>query len=265
MQFIEQNMDLFIKILKAFLVFAGGYIFIVILNNFVLEKVRDWRKFDTGTANFVFRILKIVEWFVVAVVILSVFEINLAPFLASLGIAGAIIGLALKDVFSNFASGIMIMVYKPFHVGDYIQVGKEIKGTVRDIGISALEIKTFTNEKIVVPNSSVWGNAIVNFTAYSTRMIKFEVNIPYKASLDKAIKIILEILKKDKRVLDEPEYKAIVYKMSDSAMVISVRGWTKKSDYWHTRFDLIKIIKEKLAKSSINIPFNQMDVHVKKN
>jgi small conductance mechanosensitive channel len=252
------------KVLMSLLTFAGGYIVIVLFNSAVFKNLKHFKKFDEGTANFLFRLIKVIEWIIVFLIILAIFKVPLTGLLTSLGIAGFIVGFALKDVLGNLAAGVMIMVHRPFLVGDWIQVGKDISGTVKDIGISAIEIKTFRNEKIVVPNGSVWGNPITNFSAYATRKIVEDVCIPYEASIDKAVKLILKLLDKEPRVLDEPEFQVVVKEMANSAVVLSVRAWVKNSDYWPTVFDLRKQLKESLSKAGIEIPFPQMDVHVKK-
>jgi small conductance mechanosensitive channel len=264
MDFIEEHIWIISRILYSIIAIGLCFIAIRLINFLALKVLMKARRMDEGTAHFILRIAKVVEWLIMCVIILVIFDVSLGPLLASLGIAGLIIGFALKDVLGNLSAGLMILVYKPFIVGDFIEIGNDIKGTVRDIGLSALEIKTFGNEKMVIPNSAVWGNPITNFTAYPTRKIIIELGIPYKAKIDTVVGVISRLLKADARVLDEPEFNIVVSELGNSGVTLSIRAWVKNSDYWDAVFDLKKGIKENLEKSGISIPFQQMDVHLKK-
>ena len=256
------NEEFLFQIFKALIVFTLGWIFIRLINHHsILKKLKEFRKFDTGTANFVLRIAKVIEWSVVFLIILGVFNVNLGYLMASVGVVGVVLGFALKDTISNFASGIMIMVYKPFHVGDWIEIPPGISGSVKDIALSAIEIKTLGNQKIVVPNSQVWGVAIKNYSAYPTRRALEDFVIERESDMDKAIEIMKALFKNEHRILDDPEPTIVVKEFTPNGVTLSVRPWMKTSDYWTTLYKLRKDIKEQLAKAKIKFPRQQVDVH----
>ncbi len=192
---------------------------------------------------------------------ISQLGISLGPLLAGLGIAGFIIGFALQDTLSNFASGIMILLYRPFDVGDVVDAGG-VSGKVSHMSLVNTTFMTFDNQKLVVPNNIIWGAVITNVTAQRTRRVDLEFGISYGDDIDKAEKVLHEIVDAHDAVLEDPEPMIKLHELGDSSVNFIVRPWVKTEDYWDTYWDLIKAVKQRFDKEGISIPFPQRDVHI---
>jgi len=190
-------------------------------------------------------------------------DINVGALVAGVGVAGFVIGFALKDVLANFASGVLLIVRQPFKVGNFVQAGGE-KGFIEELNVFSTILRTPDNKVIVLPNSKVWGDTIVNYAGYETRRMELKVGISYSSDMDKAIDAVKKVIKKDKRILKEPEPFVGVTELGDSSVNLIVRPWVKLADYWNVYFDLTKKVKEEFDKSGIEIPFPQTVVHLKK-
>ncbi|HIF91897.1 MAG: mechanosensitive ion channel family protein [Myxococcales bacterium] len=186
--------------------------------------------------------------------------VELGPLLAGLGIAGFIVGFALQDVLSNFASGLMILFYRPFDVGDTIETA-DIRGVVEDMTLVSTMILTFDNQMLVIPNSKVWGDVIRNVTHQRLRRIDMEFGISYSDDINHAEKIFFDIVNSDERVLHDPEPNIRLNELGDSAVVFIVRPWVKTEDYWPVYWDTQREVKRRLDAEGITIPFPQRDIH----
>ena len=185
----------------------------------------------------------------------------MAALLASSGVA---IGLALQGSLSNFAGGVLILLLKPFVVGDYIiedTNGKE--GTVKEIQIFYTKLSTIDNKTIVIPNGMLTNNSITNATAKDERQLDLRVGISYNADIKKAKSVIEKLLSEDASILKEEQMNVFVNDLADSAVVLGIRAWVKNEEYWATRWRLLEEIKVELDENGIEIPFNQLDVHMK--
>ncbi len=250
------------KIIGTIVIVVIGYIVVKILVK-LIEKFFDKVDFERSVETFIENALKVILWFILLIIILSNLGINVSGLIAGLGIMGFIVGFALKDTLGNLASGVFILFHRPFRVHDWIKVGGVVGG-VEHIGIAACVLKSPDNVKITIPNSKIWGGVIQNFHGNSTRKLyNLEIGISYDSNIDKAIRIIDNILKKDKRVLKDPEHQIVVKSLGDSSVNIAVRPSIKKEDYWGVYFDTIKKIKEEFDKNGITIPFPQRDVWIK--
>lgn len=201
---------------------------------------------------------------VIAVTVLAVlhqFGIETASLIAVLGTIGLAVGLALQGTLSNIASGIMLLVLRPFNVGDTVDIGST-SGVVDEIGLFITEMHTFDNVAITMPNSKVWGNEIRNYSQNSIRRIDMEFGIDYSDDMDQAIQIINEVLDADDRVLSDPEPLVAVANLGESAVGILVRPWTETENFWPVRYDITKRIKERFDEEEISFPFPQQDVHL---
>jgi small conductance mechanosensitive channel len=187
--------------------------------------------------------------------------ISLGPLLAGLGIAGFIIGFALQDTLSNFASGIMILLYRPFDVGDVVEAGG-VSGKVSHMSLVSTTFMTFDNQKLVVPNNSIWREVITNLTAQRTRRVDLVFGISYGDDIDKAEKVLHEVVNAHDAVLEDPEPLIKLHELAESSVNFIVRPWVKTDDYWSTYWDLTKAVKQRFDKEGISIPFPQRDVHV---
>ncbi len=200
---------------------------------------------------------------VVFVVIAAIGKLGVqtTSFVAVLGAAGLAVGLALQGSLSNFASGVLLIIFKPFKAGDFIKAGGEA-GTVVEVGILTTELKTPDNVKIILPNSTVMGGPITNVSAHPTRRIDMTVGVGYGDDLNRAKQIMEELITADERVLQDPEPQIAVANLGDSSVEFVVRPWVNSADYWAVKFDFTKAVKEKFDAEGISIPFPQRDVHL---
>jgi len=192
---------------------------------------------------------------------LSQLGISLGPLLAGLGIAGFIIGFALQDTLSNFASGMMILLYRPFDVGDFVEAGN-VTGRVDRMSLVNTTFKTLDNQVIVVPNNLIWQHVITNLTAQRTRRVDMTFGISYSDDIDKAKAILLDVVTHHEACLENPKPKIRVGALGDSSVDLLCRPWVRTEDYWETYWDLTEIVKKRFDEEGISIPFPQRDVHV---
>jgi small conductance mechanosensitive channel len=202
-----------------------------------------------------------VVMFLGLLVALSQLGIELAPVLAGLGIAGFIIGFALQDTLSNFAAGMMILVYRPYDVGDAVEAGG-VMGTVKAMNLVSTTITTWDNQKLVVPNSKIWGDVIRNITAEPNRRVDMTFSIAYADDIEHAERVLEDIVKRNELVLADPEPVIRLHALGESSMDFVVRPWAKTSDYWTVYWDITRAVKQRFDAEGITIPFPQRDVHL---
>lgn len=206
-----------------------------------------------------------VYWLVLTVgllVTVAAIGVNVTPLFAMIGGASFILAFAFQDTLGNLASGLMIMINRPFDEGDYVVVGG-IGGTVRSVSIVATTVTTPDNQVIVIPNKSVWGNVITNVTASDTRRVDLVFGISYDDSIPDALRVIEETVKAHSLVLEDPEPAIRVHELAGSSVNFICRPWTKAPDYWTVYWDLTYRMKEAFDAASITIPYPQQDVHIK--
>jgi small conductance mechanosensitive channel len=192
---------------------------------------------------------------------LSTVGISLAPMLAGLGVAGCIVGFALQDSLGNFASGAMILIYRPLDEGDLVEV-TGASGLVRKMNLVSTTILTLDNQTLVVPNSKIWGDVIKNVTAQKERRIDLEFGIGYGDDIELAERVLGEIVYTHEKILADPEPTIKLHTLGDSSVNFIVRPWTKTEDYWNVYWDLMREVKLRFDREGISIPFPQRDVHV---
>ena len=197
----------------------------------------------------------------VLIAVLGLFGIQTTSIIAVLGAAGLAVGLALQGTLSNFAAGVMLLVFRPFRVGDYVEAGG-VAGSVETIGVFATTLNTPDNVKITVPNSGIYGSTIKNYAANDTRRVDMVMGISYADDIGKAMETIQTVLAADERVLKDPEPVVAVAELADSSVNLVVRPWCRREDYWGVKFDLTRAMKERLEAAGCSIPFPQRDVHV---
>ncbi len=197
----------------------------------------------------------------VLVAVLNQFGVQTASIIAVLGAAGLAIGLALQGTLANVASGVMLLMLRPFNVDDYVDAGG-IAGTVVEIGLFNTEIKTNNGLCLIVPNSKIWDSPITNFSRNLTRRFDIQVGIGYGDDVEGALIFLESLLDEDDRVLKEPERLVKVWELGDSAIIINLRGWTNSSEYWDAVWDLNKLIVISLQAAGYSIPFPQRDIHI---
>jgi len=208
-------------------------------------------------------ISRLVWWIIIIFVLVAVlnqFGVQTTSIIAVLGAAGLAIGLALQGTLANVAAGVMLLILRPFNVGDYVDAGGDA-GTVIEIGLFNTELKTFDGLCRMVPNSKIWTNTITNFTRNPTRRLDVPVGISYGDDINGAQEVLMALMRGDDRILDDPAPKVLVTELADSAVVLNLRCWTTGDDYWATVFDLNKAAKIGLEAAGYTIPFPQRDVH----
>lgn len=200
----------------------------------------------------------------VVIAALNQLGIQTASFIAVLGAAGLAVGLALQGSLSNFASGVLMIIFKPFKVGDYIE-GAGTEGTVEEIQIFTTQLKTADNKTIIVPNSRMTGNNIVNYSMKPVRRVDLVFAIAHTDDVDKARRSILEVLERDGRVLNEPASAVLVSELADSRVKLTMRAWTSTDRYWDVYFDTIEAVKKQFGARGIRIPVPRLDVQLSGN
>ena len=206
----------------------------------------------------------IVRYAIIAITLVAVLArlgIQTTSIIAVLGAAGLAIGLALQGTLQNIAAGIMLLILRPFKVGDYIDAGGTA-GTVDEIGLFTTDMTTFDGIYLSVPNSALWNTSILNYTRLPTRRLDIPVGIAYEDDVEKALSLLLEKLRTDSRVLADPEPQVMVTALGESSVDLNLRCWSLREDFWALRFDLNKNAKLWLDSAGISIPFPQRDVHL---
>jgi small conductance mechanosensitive channel len=205
-----------------------------------------------------------VVMFLGLLVALSQLGIQLGPVLAGLGIAGFVVGFALQDTLSNFAAGMMILIYRPYDVGDAVEAGG-VMGTVKEMNLVSTTITTWDNQKLVVPNSKIWGDVIRNITAEPNRRVDMTFGIAYADDIDHAESVLWGIVKSNELVLIDPEPVIRLHTLGESSVDFIVRPWARTADYWTVYWDITRAVKKRFDSEGISIPFPQRDVHLIQN
>lgn len=210
----------------------------------------------------------VVRYFIlitVLVMVLGRFGVQTTSILAALGAIGLAIGLALQGTLANIAAGVMLLLLRPFKVGDYVDANGHA-GTVEEVGLFTTEMTTFDGIYQSVPNSAIWGGRVINYTRNPTRRHDILIGISYRDDIDRAQQVLLEVMHADERVLDEPQAATsphvLVRDLADSSVTLGVRFWTSSDDYWPANFELRKQAKQALDANGITIPFPQRDMHI---
>lgn len=251
------------KIVLAIAIFVfGKYLARIIsrlLGRAVLASSKDemLQSFVTSIAYFLFLLI-------VVIAALSQLGINTSSLVALIGAAGLAIGLALQNSLQNFAAGVMILIFKPFRKGDFIEAAGT-SGKVEQMGLLVLELRTGDNKTVLVPNGKVFADSIVNYSRNETRRIDLIFDISYDADIEKAKSIIAKVLFDEENVLNHPEPTIAVGSLAPSSVQLFVRPWVQTSKYASTQFDLLEKVKMEFDKAGIGIPFNQLDLHLPDN
>ena len=250
------NFLVFLVILIVFRILAGVAANLVgkALSNSKLKVSDLLRNFaETTTRKIIFLIGLIIA--------LDSLGVPVAPLVAGLGVVGFVVGFALQDTLSNFAAGIMILLYRPYDVGNVVTAGGTT-GKVTAMTLVSTTMMTPDNQKVIVPNGAIWGGTITNITAMDTRRVDMTMGIGYGDDIDKARAVIEKVVTAHELVLKEPAPQIEVSNLGDSSVDFVVRPWSKTGDYWTVKFDLTKQLKQEFDKEGISIPFPQRDVHL---
>jgi small conductance mechanosensitive channel len=227
----------------------------------IFRKVLTARNVEAAVVSFCANVLYFILLAIVIIAALEEVGVNTTSAVAIVGACTVAIGFALQSSLGNFAAGVMILVFKPFRVGDFIQAGG-ISGTVVELSIFETQFKSPDNKKIIVPNGQITSGPITNFSAHETRRMDLVVGVSYEDDLRKVKAVLEDILNNDEGVLKEPGYTVGVLEMADSSVNFAVRPWVMTADYWTVFFRLQMTIKLRLDEEGITIPFPQQDVHM---
>ena len=227
----------------------------------IVGKLMEKKGFDQALRNFVSSILSTVLGFVVFLAALEQLGVDTTSLLALLGAAGLAVGLALKDSLSNFAAGVMLILFKPFKIGDFVDAGG-VAGVVEQISVFSTQFKTGDNKEIIVPNSHIYGGVITNVSAKPTRRIDMVIGIGYDDDMKKARDLIMQVLNADERVLKDPAPVVAVSELGDNSVNFVVRPWVNAADYWGVHWDFLETIKETFDANGVSFPYPQQDVHM---
>lgn len=265
LQYLHKNQDLILsyglKILTAIIIFYIGR-WVALGVSRLVGKALLLRKVDKAVVSFLSSIVYAAALIACTLVALSQLGIQTASFLAILGAAGLAVALALQGSLSNFASGVLIIVFRPFKSGDFVEVAG-ISGVVQRIDIFQTIFKTIDNKRVIVPNSQITGGAITNYSAEAQRRVDLVIGISYDSDLRKAKALLQQILAQDPRVLKDPAPIVAVNALADSSVQFVVRPWVEVDQYWPVYWDLLEKIKLQFDAEGIEIPFPQMSLHVK--
>lgn len=248
-----------LKIVGAILILIIGRIVAGVVKKMV-RKALGKSNVDQALVSFFGQLIYIIIMLFAALAALAKFGVQTASFIAVMGAAGFAVGFALQGSLSNFAAGVMLLAFRPFKPGDFVDVAG-VAGVIKEIRLFTTVLATTDNVKIIVPNGSVFGSTIKNFSAYETRRVDLLIGIGYSSSIPKAREVMEGLIKAETRVLTEPGYQIAVSELADSSVNFVVRMWVNSADYWGVKFDMMEAIKKAFDENDVEIPFPQRVVH----
>lgn len=259
---MTDGVDWGVKVGLALVIFVVGRIVVGVLSRLII-KVLTKSGMDEMLVRFVSSIVRVLMLLVVLIAALDQLGVETTSLVALIGAAGLAIGLALQNSLQNFASGVMLIIFRPFKAGDFVEMAG-VSGVVEEINIFSSTLRSGDNKEIIVPNGDIYSGTIVNFSTRDTRRVDMVFGIGYDDDLKKAKAILKELLDADERVLKEPAALVVVGELADASVNFNVRPWVKSSDYWGVFFDMQENVKLRFDAEGISIPYPQMDVHVHK-
>jgi len=257
-----KGVSLGINIVLALLIFYVGRMVVGFITR-GLHNVLQRQEVDKTLETFVCNLVRTVLMIVVVIAAISQVGIETTSFIAIFGAAGLAVGLALQGSLSNFAAGVLIVLFRPYRVGDFIEAAG-INGVVEQVQILTTILRTGDNKQVIVPNSQIMDSIITNYSAKDTRRVDMVVGVSYSDDLDKVRKTLEELVAADERILDDPACTIAVSELADSSVNFVVRPWVKTADYWPVMFDMTEAIKKRFDHDGISFPFPQRDVHLYK-
>ena len=259
---VDLGIDFGIKAITALAIFYIGKFFIRLIVRAISTVMRK-QEVDKTLETFICNLVRTTLMVVVIIAAIGAIGVETTSFIAIFGAAGLAVGLALQGSLSNFASGVLIVLFRPYRVGDFIEAAG-IAGSVEQVQILTTILKTGDNKQIIVPNSQIMDSIITNYSANPTRRVDMVVGVSYDDDLDKVRATLQELVAADDRILDEPAPTIAVSALADSSVNFVVRPWVNSADYWGVMFDLTEAVKKRFDKEGISFPFPQQDVHLYK-
>ena len=255
-----KGIDFAINLAIALAIFYVGK-FVISMVVRAIRKVMQRQEVEKTLETFVCNLVRMVLLVVVIIAAIGQLGIETTSFIAIFGAAGLAVGLALQGSLSNFAAGVLIVLFRPYKVGDFVEAAG-ISGVVEQVQILTTILKTGDNKQIIVPNGQIMDSIITNYSANDTRRVDMVIGVSYDDDLDKVRATLEELIAAEDRILDEPAHTIAVSALADSSVNFVVRPWVKTSDYWGVMFDLTEAIKKRFDKEGISFPFPQQDVHL---
>ena len=253
-------MDWGIKVLAALAIFViGRWVAMGVRRG--VRRMMEKGGIDPMIIGFVGSITYIALLAFVVIAALGQLGIQTTSFIAILGAAGLAVGLALQGSLANFAAGFLMLIFRPFKVGDFVEAAG-VAGVVKDMQIFTTTMKTGDNKTIIIPNAKISGDNIINYSAEENRRVDMTVGVAYDADLSKVKDVLNDIISKEERILSDPAPQVAVAELADSSVNFIVRVWTKTEDYWGVKFDATETIKNRFDEAGIGIPFPQRDIHI---
>lgn len=249
-----------LKIIGAILILIIGR-FVASIARKALKRILERAKADPTVVSFVASFAYVLVLTFAILAALAKFGIETASMIAIFGAAGFAVGFAMQGSLANFAAGLLIIIFKYYKVGDFVQAAG-VAGTVREVRLFSTVLATPDNVKIMVPSGKIFGDIITNYSANDTRRIDLVIGIGYSSHIQSSIDVLMNLIREDRRILTDPEPQIAVSELADSSVNLVVRPWVKKDDYWEVRFDLTRKIKEAFDANGIEIPFPQRAVHM---
>ena len=260
-QLIVLITDYALDIVGALLLLIAGWVVAGWIEKHTGKVLKRIDRVDATLRSFVTNLVRYAILVLVMIAVFAQFGIQTTSIIAVLGAAGLAVGLALQGTLANIAAGVLLLFLRPFRVGESIDAGS-IAGTVREIGLFSTELQTWDGIYLMVPNSQLASTAIQNYSRLPTRRLNLVIGISYTDDIDKALKVLSELLQNDERILDDPAHQVMVVELAESSVNINLRCWANRENYWSLRFDLTKQAKQRLDEYDISIPFPQRDVHL---
>lgn len=249
------------NVILAIVLIIVGY-FVALLVSKHIRRAMLKAKMAEILAEFTSRVVRILIIIFAVVIGIGALGVNVGEAVIGISVvSGFVLGFAFQQTLGNIAAGFMIAITKPFRVGDYVDIAGQ-SGSVNSVGASITKLTTVDNKRVIIPNSKIWGEPIINYTALNKRMIDMRIGISYSDNMNKAIKIAMDAITKNKMVLKDPAPTVAVANLGDSSVDLLVRPWVDTSDYWAAKWELTQQIKEAFDKNKISIPFPQRDVHL---
>ncbi len=239
--------------------FVGKWIVNLVVKG--LMKGMQKGELDTTLRRFIANLARMLLMLFVIIAAINALGVQTASLIALLGAAGLAVGLALQGSLSNFAAGVLIVLFRPYKVGDWIE-GGGISGAVEEVQILTTVLKTGDNKRVIIPNSQIMGSTITNYSANDTRRVDLVVGVSYSDDLDKVRKELEDLVAADERILKDPAVTIAVSELADSSVNFVLRPWVNTADYWAVYFDLTERVKKRFDEVGISIPFPQRDVHI---
>lgn len=252
-----------VNLIVSAIIFFVAKIAVMVVKRLLNKAEGRHVKFTPLMSGFVFKLLKVLIWIFAILFILAVWGIDLTPVVAGLGVTGVVLGFALQESISSIFSGMMLAINQPFELGDYVDIGST-SGTVRAMDIMSVTLTTPDNRKITMSNKIVWSQVITNYSSMDKRRLDMNAGVAYGTDLNKAKQVIKDVIDSYPEVLKDPAPVIEVSELADSEITFIVRPWVAPADYWPVKWRFQKDICEALERAGIEIPYNKLDVYVKK-